>query len=308
VKAAAPAGVDIGSGAFARSVFASPPPSVGVARHKLARLFREAGLHTPELDARVLIAHALGVDHTGLAAAGKTLLTPAEEAAISAFARRRLGREPVARIIGSKEFWSLRLQINPATLVPRPESETIITAALEAIAPGKREDVLIADLGTGSGALLLSLLCELPEAHGVGTDTSLSALRCAHANAHSLGFAHRTCFVASDYGSALIGGFDLLVANPPYIRHDEIETLGPEVRLFDPIRALDGGEDGLAGYRTIAADASRLLHPGAALVLEIGDGLLAAAADICTAAGLVPSAVREDLAGTPRALVLRPAP
>jgi release factor glutamine methyltransferase len=308
MKAAEPIRIAIGSGAFAHSAFASSRAPVEAARRRLARLFRQAGLDTPELDARVLIAHALGLDHTGLAAAGERLLTSAEEAAVSTFAGRRLGREPVARIIGTKEFWSLRLKINPATLVPRPESETIVTAALEAIAPHKRQEILIADLGTGSGALLLSLLSELPQACGVGTDTCVSALRCAQENARSLGFAHRTRFVACDYGSALVGGVDLVVANPPYVRRAEIETLSPEVRLFDPPHALDGGDDGLAGYRAIAADARRLLPPAAALVLEIGDGQLAAATDICAAAGLVPSAVREDLAGAPRALVLHPAP
>jgi release factor glutamine methyltransferase len=167
----------------------------------------------------------------------------------------------------------------------------------------------VADLGTGSGALVLALVCELPAAFGVGTDVSIPALDCACDNAAALGLAGRTAFLACDYGAALAGTFDLVIANPPYVPHDEIATLAPEVRDFDPKRALDGGPDGLAGYRTIAADARRLLAADGTLVLEIGAGQSDAATRIVAAGGLrLCGPPRRDLAGVARALVARAPP
>jgi release factor glutamine methyltransferase len=277
--------------------------SVRTARHALAVAFRQTGLDTPELDARVLTGHALGLDHAALAAAGERVLRPEEARAIAAFARRRLAYEPVARIVGIKEFWSLPLRITAATLVPRPETETVIEAALAAIdAKGSRTDALrIADLGTGSGALLLALLSELPNAHGVGTDTSLDALAVARDNAERLAVT-RASFVACDLAAALRGPFDLIVSNPPYIASREIAALPPEVRDHDPRAALDGGPDGLDFYRAIAAAAPMLLAPGGDLVVELGAGQEHAVATLFTAAGLALVGARNDLLGIPRAL------
>ena len=279
--------------------------SVDAARRQLARAFRENGLDSPDLDARLLVGHVLTLDHAALVAAERTL-TAAEAQAIAALAARRLAGEPVARITGRKEFWGLDLRLDPETLVPRPESETVVEAALAALGPGKAQQWLrIADLGTGSGALLLALLSELPGAHGTGTDTSLAALECARANAATLGLADRAAFVRCDYGAAFAGSFDLVVSNPPYVRSGEIATLMPEVRLYDSLRALDGGSDGLDGCRAIAADASRLIAPRGILVIELGAGQLAAARFLFTAAGLTALSSRSDLSGVPRALVLR---
>jgi release factor glutamine methyltransferase len=272
----------------------------------LARAFREGGLDSPDLDARLLVGHALTLDHAALVAVAGRMLTPAEAQAIAAAATRRLAGEPVSRITGRKEFWGLDLRLDLETLVPRPESETIVEAALAALGPGKAQQSLrVADLGTGSGALLLAMLSELPGAHGTGTDTSLAALECARANAATLGLSDRASFVLCDYGAALEGSFDLVVSNPPYVRSGEIASLMPEVRLYDPPRALDGGPDGLDGCRAIAADASRLVSPGGILVVELGAGQLGAARSLLTAAGLTVRSSRSDLSGVPRALVVR---
>jgi release factor glutamine methyltransferase len=281
-------------------------PSVEAARRALARAFRERGLDTPELDARLIVGHALGLDHSALAARSSCPLTGDQVQAISALAARRLAREPVARIVGRKEFWGLSLRVNSATLLPRPETETLVEAVL--IERPKRDALCIADLGTGSGALLLALLTELPGASGIGTDISTDALACARDNAAAFELCARTRFVACDYGGALAGPIDVLVCNPPYIAHGVIAGLEPEVRDYDPPRSLDGGADGLDGYRAIAADAGRLLAPGGILVVEVGLGQAATAGAVFMAAGLATAALKHDLSGVARALVLRPAP
>src|SRR5712691_212298 len=281
--------------------------TIAAARRALSNAFSDAGLDTPELDARVLLAHALGLDHAGLIAAAERPLTQEEAARVERVAARRLAREPVARIVGHKEFWGLPIRLAPATLVPRPETETVVEAALAAIdAEGLRTRPLrIADLGTGSGALLAALLGELPNAFGIGTDVSLPALALARHNAVRLGLGTRASFVACDFGAALDGGFDLVVSNPPYIASGEIAALAPEVRDHEPSLALDGGPDGLASYRALASDAARLLAPGRHLVVELGAGAAAGVTALFETAGLVPSSPLSDLAGVARVLHIR---
>lgn len=278
-------------------------PTISEARRALAAQFRAAGLDTPELDARILVGHALGLGHAELAAAPSHILSGGEANAIARLAQRRLAREPVARIIGWKEFWSLPLRIDAATLVPRPETETVVEAALATIETrGQRSRPLrVADLGTGSGAILLALLAELPNAFGVGSDTSVPALALARENARRLGFTHAQ-FVACDLAAALRGSFDIIVANPPYIASADIASLAPEVRDFDPPRALDGGRDGLDFYRAIAAAAPALLAPNGVLVVELGAGQAEAVAALFAATGLALLPPRTDLYGVPRAL------
>jgi release factor glutamine methyltransferase len=280
--------------------------TVAAARRAWTAQFRAAGIETPELDARILIGRALSLDHAAVAAAGGRALTAEEESAIAALARRRLGHEPVARIIGTKEFWSLELRIDAATLVPRPETETLVAAALAAIeARGARTQKLrIADLGTGSGAILLALLTELQNAFGVGTDVSPRALAVARDNARRQGLAGAG-FVACDLAAALRGPFDVIVSNPPYIATDDIAGLPPEVRLYDPHGALDGGPDGLDFYRAIAASAPALLAPDGLVVVELGAGQAEPVAALFAGAGLAPSPPQPDLNGIPRALVAR---
>jgi release factor glutamine methyltransferase len=210
----------------------------------------------------------------------------------------------VARIIGHKEFWSLPLRITPAVLVPRPETETVVEAALAVVERGAA--ARIADIGVGSGAILLALLSELPNAMAVGTDRDAGALQIARHNAEDLGLAGRAAFVACDFGAALAGACDLVVSNPPYIATREIATLAPEVRDFDPRGALDGGSDGLTAYRAIAADAPRLLAPGGWLVVEVGIGQAEAVTALFAGIGLeTPDPPRRDLAGVPRVVKAR---
>jgi release factor glutamine methyltransferase len=210
----------------------------------------------------------------------------------------------VARIIGTKEFWSLALRIDAATLVPRPETETLVIAALAAIAArgARTQKLRIADIGTGSGAILLALLTELQNACGVGTDVSRRALAVARGNARRAGLAGAN-FVACDLAAALRGPFDVIVSNPPYVATDDIAGLPPEVRLYDPHRALDGGPDGLDFYRAIAANAPALLAPDGIVVVELGAGQAAPVAALFAGAGLAPSPPQPDLNGVPRALV-----
>jgi release factor glutamine methyltransferase len=285
-------------------VIAASGVSVAQARRALAEHFRAAGIESPELDARVLIGHVLGFDHAALAAAATQQVSNLTASDIERFAARRLSGEPVARIVGRKEFWSLPLAVTPAVLVPRPETETVVELALALLdRDGERARALrIADLGTGSGAILLALLSELPNAQGIGTDIDANALGVARANARHIGLAGRAEFVLSDYATALEGPFDLVVSNPPYVASADIATLAPEVRDHDPRHALDGGADGLAAYRAIAAGAPRLLKPAGHLVVEIGAGQEREVGELFAAAGLAIAGTRHDLAGMARAI------
>jgi release factor glutamine methyltransferase len=277
-------------------------PTVAAARRALAAAFRAEGLETPELDARILVGEVLGLTHTALSANPERMVSREEARLISAFAQRRLAREPVARIRCRSEFWSLEFILSRDVLQPRPETETLVEAALDHLRSlPTAARIRIADLGTGSGAILIALLHEVAGACGVGTDRSTGALATARANAARNGVAARAQFVAGDYGAALSGGQHLVVSNPPYICSEDIARLAPEVRLHDPRLALDGGADGLSAYRAIAADAMRLLAPGGALIVEIGVGQVAAVVEIFTRSGLsVLWPARPDPAGIPR--------
>jgi release factor glutamine methyltransferase len=285
--------------------------TVETARRALAARFKSAAIESAELDARMLAGHVLGLDLTGLITSAQRRLTEEESARLEDFARRRLAGEPVARIVGEREFWGLPLRLSPATLVPRPDTETVVELALELLrADGATSRPLrIADLGTGSGAILLALLSELPTAIGFGTDISEPALQTAAANAISAGLAQRATFIACDYASGLSGPFDLIVSNPPYIRAADIAGLAVEVRDHDPRTALDGGADGLDGYRALIPQAAGLLAPGAALVVEAGEGQSGPINSLMTLAGLTPTgAAKADLAGIPRAVAGRKMP
>ena len=270
----------------------------------LAQAFRTAGIEDADVDARLLVGHALHLDRARLIAQSDRILEAREINVINALAARRLKREPVSRILGQKEFWSIALAITPDVLVPRPETETVVEGALDFVVRGglRMEKLRILDIGTGSGALLLALLRELPNATGIGTDISTGALKVARENAARCGLEGRCTFLVCDIASVVEGPFDLLVSNPPYIAHDEITSLAPEVKNYDPTVALDGGDDGLAAYRAIAADAKRLLAPGARMFVELGVGQEAAVRDLFTNVGLTAGIARTDLAGIPRVL------
>lgn len=281
--------------------------ALAAARRRIADSLLHGGIDNPEFDARLLIGHALALDAAALVAQSQRALTKDEAVAIIGLAARRLGHEPVARIVGRKEFWNLSLTLDPETFVPRPETETVVEAALAAVRCGKNNagPMRVGDLGTGSGALLLAILSELAQSYGTGTDINLAALRCARGNAGR--FGARASFVAGNYGAALTGPIDLLVSNPPYIPHKEIAVLPAEVCRFDPHSALDGGFDGLDGYRAIAADARRLLGPAGVLVVELGFGQAPSVRSVFEAAGLACAPPHHDLCGIPRALVARAA-
>ncbi len=277
---------------------------VDAARRNIAQRFRRLGIDTPDLDARILVGHALGLDHTALALAGERRLQADEIGQIETLARRRLSREPIARITGAKEFWGLPFRITSDVLVPRPETETVVEQALAAVnRTGARTRALrIVDLGVGSGAILIALLTELPNAMAIGTDCSCGALTLARENARRLGVAPRATFAACDFGAAVAPGCDLVVTNPPYVCTDEIAGLEPDVREFDPRVALDGGPDGLAAYRVIALHAHRVLNPGAHLIAEIGKSQGSDVAALFTDVGFCDIRITPDLAGIPRAV------
>jgi len=289
------------------------------ARRGLTARLTCGGICSAELDTRLLIGAVLGLDLTGMIIAANRLLSPDESTCLEGFVRRRLGGEPVARILGTKEFWGLPLKLSAETLVPRPDTETVVELALEMLRANpaansprnlpRNRSWRIADLGTGSGAILLALLRELPDARGFGTDISAAALQMAQANAADLGLADRATFIACDYAAGLSGPFDLVVSNPPYVRSADIAGLAAEVRDHDPPRALDGGVDGFDAYRALIPQAARLLGPGGALVVESGQGQTGQIEDLMTAAGLTAeSPPRADLAGIPRAVAGRKMP
>jgi release factor glutamine methyltransferase len=287
------------------SAGAFPGLSIETARRKLAERFRNGAIDSGELDARLLTGDVLGLDLTGMIAAAHRKLTTSETDRLEIFAQRRLAGEPVARILGHKEFWGLSLQVSAATLVPRPDTETVVELALEILRAAGADDrpLRIADLGTGSGAILLALLSELPHARGFGTDISTEALQTAAANAAHVGVADRASFIACDYASGLSGGFDLIVSNPPYIRSADIAGLANDVRDYDPLAALDGGADGLDAYRALIPQAARLLAPGGALVVEAGQGQSGDIEALMKAAGLIQGhQPKADLGGIPRAV------
>lgn len=279
-------------------------PTIASARRALRELLSQGGIDSADADARLLIAHALDIERTTVLTHSERVLTADEIETIDALAQRRLAHEPVARIIGAKEFWSLALAVGPDVLVPRPETETVVELALDSIVGDalRMEDFRILDIGTGSGALLLALVKELEHATGTGTDISEGALAVARANAEHHGVASRCRFVSCNIAAGLRGPFDLIISNPPYIVRNDIAGLEPEVRDYDPALALDGGTDGLDCYRAIAAEARHLLVPGGRLVVELGQGQEAAVRGLFSEAGLTADETRPDLAGIPRAL------
>lgn len=263
-----------------------------------ARL-RAAGIEDPRREARLLLGHALGLDPAQLVARAHD---PVEAPGFEGLVARRAAREPAAHILGTREFWGVAFRVTPAVLVPRPETETLVEAALEAI-PERASVRRVLDLGTGSGCLLCAALAEFPAAIGLGVDQSLAALAVARGNAAALGFSDRARFAAGDWLAALDGAFDLVLSNPPYVAEPEMPALDPEL-AHEPRAALVAGADGLDAYRAILPGLKRVLAPGGVAVLELGAGQAQAVQALAAAAGLAVRGLRHDLAAIPRALVL----
>jgi len=278
---------------------------VAEVRRCIAALFDRHGVAEAAVDARILLAHALGLDRTRLALQGQRTLEAYELEHISGLVARRLRGEPVARILGEKEFWNLPLAVTPAVLVPRPETETVVELALDHIGRAglTRAKLRLLDIGTGSGALLLALLSELPNAMGIGIDISTGAIACARTNAARNGLSARCNFVVCDFAACLRGGFDLIVSNPPYVARGDIGKLPREIKDYDPLMALDGGPDGLDAYRAIAAVVPSLLAPRGRVAVELGAGQEPAVRGLFHSVGLKTQEVRADLAQIPRALL-----
>ena len=272
-------------------------------RRDTAERLQSAGIESAELDARVLIMHAFGWDPARVLASEETV-DAACRSRLAEWVARRLAGEPVARIVGKKEFWSQAFALSPDVLVPRPETETLVEAALSVL-PNRSAAWRILDLGVGSGALLAALLLELPQASGVGVDRNPGAISIARENLHALGLGTRTSLVLGDWAAALVGPFDLIVTNPPYVASGDIAALPREVREHDPISALDGGADGLTAYREIVSQLPRLLAEGGVAVMELGAGQEGRVAALARSAHLlVNEPARCDLSGLPRALVI----
>jgi release factor glutamine methyltransferase len=252
-----------------------------------AALLREAGIEQPRRETRWIAAHAGG-----------------DAALFASLIARRAAREPLAFLLGRQEFCTLELAVSPATLIPRADSETLIAAACATL-PERAAVRRILDLGTGTGCLLLAALREYPRATGVGVDCVPQAVALAARNAAACGLRRRATFVCGDWASALVGGFDLLLCNPPYVESGAIAGLMPEVARFEPRSALDGGADGLAAYRRLLPEVARLLLPGGAAVFELGLGQAEAFTALARAAGLAPPVLHADLASIARAAVLR---
>jgi release factor glutamine methyltransferase len=277
-------------------------PTVGDALDWAARELAAAGVEGARRDARILLAQALGTSPDQIFAYPERPLTAGQWADFAALASRRRAREPVSRIRGRREFWSLEFKISEATLDPRPESETLVEAVLDRIGD-RSEDFSILDLGTGSGCLLLALLRELPRARGLGVDMDSGALAVARDNGERLGLGARATFRQSDWGRELTGLWPVIVANPPYIVDSDIDGLDPEVARYDPRAALDGGRDGLDAYRALAPDLFRLLAPGGLAALEIGVGQAQAVETILDTAGLRSAGRIEDAGGCIRCIL-----
>ncbi len=253
----------------------------------------------PRLEARLLLGHALALSQNDLIRDPGRAVDPA---GFDNLVARRSRREPLALILGQREFWSMAFNVSAATLIPRPESETLVEAALMAFTDQAPPEQIL-DLGTGTGCLLLALLKEFPSAFGVGLDLGPEAAKLAGGNAARLGLADRAAFVVGDWMAPVAGRFDLIVCNPPYITRPDLADLMPEIALHEPRRALDGGPDGYAAYRAILPDLRNHLTPKGVAIIELGFGQAIYVSDMARNLGFT-AAVRADLAKVPRALVL----
>lgn len=265
-----------------------------------ANQLKQAGIESARLDARVLVSHVLGLEPSSLITRDSKEVADAELESLKVIVARRLNHEPVSRIVGEREFWSLSFQINSATLDPRPDTETVVDVALGRVAERGPAPQLVLDAGVGSGCILLSLLSEWEGAVGIGVDLSPAALSVSRQNAQRLGYSERALFVASDWLSTVDGPFDVIVANPPYIAEKEAEGLSKDVVDFDPDLALFGGPDGLDAFRRLIPESRAKIAKGGLFVTEFGIGQSEAVTQMLAHSGYRDLEVHKDLAGTDR--------
>jgi release factor glutamine methyltransferase len=282
---------------------ADPAGTVGFFLCRAGQHLRAAAIETPRLEARLLLAHAMGCRQEALLRDPRAAVPVEAATRFGDLLRRRLAHEPIAQLLGTQEFWSLPFAVSPATLIPRADSESVIEAALEAF-PDRGAVRRVLDLGTGTGCLLLAALSEFPAATGLGIDLVPAAAALARENARRLGLGDRAAFLAGDWAASIEARFDLVLCNPPYIETRDIPGLMPEVARHEPATALDGGADGLAAYRHVVAALPGLLAPGGQAVLELGQGQRTAVEALARAVGLEPRGCRADLGGVERALRL----
>jgi len=266
--------------------------------------FDYAGIDTPQMDARLLLSHAAGISHSDLISRMHDLVPHEIQATFSGFVSRRLGSEPVHRILGKREFYGREFLLGPDALVPRPDTETLIDVILQKYV-GRPEKLRILDLGTGSGVIAITLACEIPDSDVVAVDISKDVLENCSENALRLGVGDRMQTLYSNMFEKLEGRFDLIVSNPPYIPTQDLEGLAPEVKMHDPKRALDGGADGLTFYRQIFAAAPEFLKQEGTLVVEFGIGQSELIRDIASSCGFSDLSVHQDLGGIARVMVAR---
>lgn len=269
-------------------------------------ILRDAGIEESRREARLLLGHVLGRVPGLLTTEAREAVAVADAALFRNLVARRAAHVPAAHLTGMRGFWTLDLAVTPDVLVPRPDTETLIEAALDLL-PDRNAVRRVLDLGTGSGALLLAALGEFPDALGIGVDRSPATLALARRNAMRHGLAARALFLCGDWSASLRAEFDLVLSNPPYIRSGEIAGLAPEVRDHEPRAALDGGKDGLDAYRAIIADLPRVLAPSGLAVVELGAGQAEDVAALARDCGLAVVQLRQDLGGIPRAIGVRPA-
>jgi release factor glutamine methyltransferase len=279
-------------------------PTIAEVLGDAAAKLKAAGIEAPLREARLLLGHVTGLAPTALLGWSERKLSIDMARRFDQAVARRLAREPIARILERREFWSLDFRVTPDTLDPRPDTETVVEAALAHL-PDRRRALRLIDFGTGTGCILLALLTELPQAFGIGTDRSEAAARVAVENATALGLDARAHFVVGEWARMIGGEFDLVVSNPPYIPSLAIPALEPEVSRYDPLAALDGGLDGLDAYRVLVPEFARILRPGGFAVVEIGYGQADGVAALFVAAGFDPVERRQDLSGIERVIVGR---
>ena len=278
--------------------------TLGALLGEAASMLSRAGFAEPRRLARRLVASILDLPPAELLAHPEQVLNERQAGRVRLALERMAEREPLSRILGCREFWGLEFGLSPDTLDPRPETETVVEAAVRRV-PDRRAELRFLDLGTGTGCILLALLSEFSAATGLGVDIAVGATMTARRNAVALGLAGRAHFVVGDWGAAISGRFDVIVSNPPYIARSALADLPPEVARYDPRLALDGGPDGLGACRSLVAELPKLLKPGGVFACEVGMGQAPAVGAMLQAGGLAIEGCERDLAGIARCLVAR---